>query len=146
MFKFKKLFFITALFALLAVAALPASNAFALTTRIVRFATVEKVSIISSNQPASFRLRGTYTCDKVQITSAVSGKIINIDVWDVKIVGGGNKCQTKQAFNRVVSFGVLVPGKYTVYINQTNPGLAQKKFTFIAPLIFGTPTPEVTHQ
>ena len=142
----KKLFFLAALVAMLVMTTLPASPAFALTTHNVRFAVVEKVSIVSSNQPASFRLRGTYTCDKVQITSAVSGKIINIDVWDVKIVGGGNKCQTKQAFNRVVSFGVLVPGKYTVYINQTNPGLAQKKFTFIAPLIFGTPTPEVTHQ
>ena len=144
MFKIKKLFLAITLVALV-VAALPATSAFALTTRIVRFATVDKITMVTA-QPASFRLRGTYTCDKVQITSAVSGKIINIDVHDVKIVGGGNKCQTKQAFNRVVSFGVLVPGKYTVYINQTNPGLAQKKFTFIAPLIFGTPTPEVTHQ
>ena len=144
MFKFKKLFFITALFALLAVAALPASPAFALTTRIVRFATVDKVTTVTA-QPASFRLRGTYTCDKVQIVSAVYGKIINIDVNDVKIVGGGNKCNTKQSFNRVVYVGVLVPGKYTVYINQISPGHAAKKFTFIAPLIL-TPTPEVVHQ
>lgn len=144
MFKFKKLFFIPALFALLAVAALPASPAFALTTRNVRFATVDKVTVVAA-QPASFRLRGTYTCDKPQIVSSVYGKVINIDVWDVKIVGGGNKCDTKQSFNRVVYVGVLVPGKYTVYINQTNPGLAAKKFTFIAPLIL-TPTPEVHTQ
>jgi len=140
---FKKLFFITALVAMLATAALPATSALAMTTRNIRFAVVDKVTVVAA-QPASFRLRGTYTCDKVQVSSSVHGKIINIDVWDVKIVGGGNKCNTKQAFNRVVTVGVLVPGKYTVYINQINPGLAQKKFTFIAPLIL-TPTPEVVH-
>ena len=143
MFKIKKLFLAITLVALV-VAALPATSAFALTTRIVRFATVDKITTVTA-QPASFRLRGTYTCDKVQIVSAVYGKIINIDVNDVKIVGGGNKCNTKQSFNRAVYVGVLVPGKYTVYINQISPGRAAKKFTFIAPLIL-TPTPEVVHQ
>lgn len=143
MFKIKKLFLAITMVALV-VAALPATSAFALTTRIVRFATVDKITTVTA-QPASFRLRGTYTCDKVQIVSSVYGKIINIDVNDVKIVGGGNKCNTKQSFNRVVYVGVLVPGKYTVYINQISPGHAAKKFTFIAPLIL-TPTPEVVHQ
>jgi len=145
MFKFKKLFFATALLALLAVAALPAAPAFALTTRNVRFASVNKVSVVA-DQPAAFRLRGTYTCDKPQITSAVSGKVITINVWDVKIVGHGNPCDTKQPYNRVVTVGVLVPGKYTVYINSTNPGLAAKKLHFIAPLIPPTPTPQVSIQ
>ena len=140
MFKFKKLFITTALFALLAVAALPATSAFALTTRTEGFATVNKVSVVS-DQPAAFRLRGTYTCDKPQITSDVSGKVITIDVYNVKIMGGGNKCKNQQLFNRVVDLGVLVPGTYTVYINLASPGHAAKKFTFLAPLI---PTPSPT--
>lgn len=78
MFKFKKLFLITAVLALL-VSALPATSAFALTTRNVRFATVDKITVVSS-QPASFRVRGTYTCDKPQLVSSVQGKVINIDV------------------------------------------------------------------
>lgn len=142
MFKIKKLFLAITMVALL-VAAIPATSAFALTTRIVRFATVDKITVVSA-QPASFRLRGTYTCDKPQIVSSVQGKVITINVWDAKIVGGGNPCKTKQSFNRVVTVGVLVPGTYTVYINRTADGHA-KKFTFIAPLIL-TPTPEVVHQ
>jgi len=131
---YKKLFFLAALVAILATAALPGSPVFASSTRVVGFAVVDKVSVVT-DQPASFRLRGTYTCDKVQVSSSVVGKTININVDNVKIVGGGNKCQTKQAFNRVVNVGVLVPGKYTVYVNRMNTGMAQKKFTFIAPLI-----------
>ena len=144
MFKFKKLFFATALLALLAIAALPATPAFALTVRNVRFASVHKVSVVS-DQPAAFRLRGTYTCDKPHIESSVYGKVITINVYDAKIVGHGNPCKTKKQYNRVVTLGVLVPGKYTVYINSTNPGLAAKKLRFIAPMI-ATPTPQVSIQ
>jgi hypothetical protein len=131
---YKKLFFLAALVAILATAALPGSPAFASSTRVVGFASVDKVSVVS-DQPASFRLRGTYTCDKVQVSSSVNGKVIDITINNVKIVGGGNKCQTKQAFNRIVNVGILVPGKYTVYVNRASTGVAQKKFTFIAPLI-----------
>ena len=134
MFKFKKLFFLAALVAILATVALPGSPVFALSTRTVGFASVNQASVVTA-QPASFRLRGTYTCDKVQVSSSVNGKVIDITVNNVKIVGGGNKCQTKQAFNRVVNVGILVPGKYTVYVNRASTGVAQKKFTFIAPLI-----------
>ena len=74
---FKKLFFISALVAMIATAALPGSPVFALSTRTVGFAAVDKVSVVT-DQPASFRLRGTYTCDKVQIVSAVQGKIIKL--------------------------------------------------------------------
>ncbi len=145
MFKFKKLFFMTALVALLAVVVLPATSAFALTTRKVRFATVDKVTVVSA-QPASFRVRGTYICDKPQIVSSVQGKVITINVWSAKIVDGDTPCATKQSYNRLVNVGVLVPGKYTVYINRTTSGQA-KKFTFIAPLIATrTPTPQVTTQ
>ena len=140
---FKKLFFLSVLVAMIATAALPGSPVFALSTRIVGFASVDKVSVVT-DQPASFRLRGTYTCDKVQISSSVVGKTITINVNNAKIVGGGNKCQTKQAYNRVITVGVLVPGTYTVYINRANTGKAQKKFTFIAPLI-ATPVPEKTN-
>jgi hypothetical protein len=144
MSKFKKLFLVTAVLAVLA-SVLPATSAFALTTRIVGFAKVDKITVVT-DQPASFRIRGTYTCDKPQLVSSVQGKVINIDVWNVKIVGGGTKCETQKAFNRVITVGVLVPGKYTVYVNQISPGHAAKKFTFTAPLILTTPTPEVVHQ
>ena len=125
-----------ALVAMLATAIVPGSAAFALLPRNVHYATVNKVTVVST-MPASFRLRGTYTCDKVQITSAVSGKSIWIYAYDVKNPGSTNKCLKAQGFNRVVNFGKLAPGKYTVWVNPTEPGLAAKKFTFIVP---GLPT------
>ena len=93
---FKKLFFITALVAILATAALPATSALAMTTRIVGFATVNKVSVVTS-LPTSFRLRGTYICDKVQINSSVSGKTITIYAYNIKIKGGRVKHILKEA-------------------------------------------------
>jgi hypothetical protein len=139
---FKKLFFITALVAILATAALPATSALALTTRIVGFATVNKSSVVTS-LPASFRLRGTYTCDRVQINSSVSGKTITIYVYNIKIKGGGNTCANEQAYNRVINVGTLVPGNYTVLINPDGNGKPQKKFFFTAPML-PTPTPAPT--
>lgn len=135
MFKFKKLFFLTALVALLAAASLPASSAFALVPHNVRYALVNQASVVG-NQPASFRLRGTFMCDKVQLTSAISGKVITIYAYDVNLTPNGKRCSKAQAFNRVIAVGRLVPGKYTVIVNPTNPGLQQKKFTFIEPIFF----------
>lgn len=136
MFKFKKLFFLTALVALLAVAILPASPAFALAPHNVRYALVKQASAVG-NQPATiFRLRGTYMCDRVQLASAISGRVITIYVYDVKLPGNAARCTKTQAFNRVISVGRLAPGRYTVIVNPTNPGLQQKKFTYITPLFF----------
>ncbi len=136
MFKFKKLFFLTALVALLAAAVLPASSAFALVPHNVHYALVKQASAVG-NQPATiFRLRGTYMCDKVQLASAISGKVITIYVYDINLTPNGKRCSQAQGFNRVISVGRLVPGRYTVIVNPTNPGLQQKKFTYITPLFF----------
>lgn len=131
-----------ALVAMLATVIVPGSAAFALLPRNVRYATVTNVSTVSV-MPASFRLRGTYTCDKVEIKSAVSGKSIWIYAYDAKDAGSTSKCSTAKALNRIVNLGTLAPGKYTVWINPTNPGLG-KKFTFIVPVL-PTRTPIVIH-
>jgi hypothetical protein len=136
MFKFKKLFFLIVLVALLAAAVLPASSAFALMPHNARYALVKQASAVG-NQPATiFRLRGTYMCDKVQLASAISGKVITIYVYDINLTPNGNRCSQVQSFNRVISVGRLAPGRYTVIVNPTNPGLQQKKFTYITPLFF----------
>ena len=132
-----------ALVAMLATAIVPGSAAFALLPRNVHYATVNKVTVVSTT-PASFRLQGTFTCDVVQITSAVSGKSIWIHVYDVNNPGSTNKCLKAQAFNRVVNLGTLAPGKYTVWVNPTEPGLAAKKFIFIVPALL-TRTPIAFH-
>lgn len=137
MFKFKKLFFLTALVALFAAAVLPASSAFALVPHNARYALVKQASAVVNNQPATiFRLRGTYMCDKVQLASTISGKVITIYAYDINLTPNGKRCSKVQGFNRVISVGRLALGRYTVIVNPTNPGLQQKKFTYITPLFF----------
>jgi hypothetical protein len=135
----KKLFIVLGLVALLTAAF--ATTAFAANTRVVRFADVIKVKVMA-NQPATFRLLGSFTCDKVQINSSVSGKTITIYANDVKIKYTGKGCDTVTSFRKDISVGTFVPGTYTVLINPDASGKPQKKISaFIAPLI---PTPVPT--
>jgi hypothetical protein len=135
----KKLFVALCLVALLV--ATVASTASAAGTRVVRLATVKKVLVLD-NQPATFRLIGSYTCDKLQINTAVSGKVITITVQDVKVRYTGKGCDTVKSFRKDISVGTLVPGTYTVLINPDGSGKFQKKLKgFVAPLIPATATP-----
>jgi len=135
----KKLFIVLGLVALLTAAF--ATTAFAANTRIVRYASVIKVKVMD-DQPATFRLLGNYTCDRVQINSSVSGKVITIYANDVKVRYTGKGCDTTTNYRKDISVGTLVPGIYTILINPDTNGKPQKKITgFIAPLI---PTPVPT--
>jgi hypothetical protein len=137
----KKLFSILSLLALLL--ALFTSQAFAASpTRVVRPARVNDVKVRSA-QPATFRLRGSYTCDKVRVETAVSGKTITIRVQDVKVRYSGVACDSThpKAFSRDVVVSPLVPGVYTVIVNPDTNGKGQKVIKgFIAPL-YATATP-----
>jgi len=116
------------------------TSAFASDTRLMGFARVDKVKMLD-DQPASFSLLGSYTCDRVQVSSSVEGKTISIYARDVKVKHSGTKCDSSKSFKRSVNLGTLVPGKYTVLINPDGSGKAQKKFSFIAPML---PTPAPT--
>jgi hypothetical protein len=113
------------------------STAFAANTRIVRYAGVTKVRVLD-DQPATFSLLGSYTCDRVQINASVSGKIISISAYDVKLEHTGVGCGESKAYQRIINLGTLVPGKYTVLINPDSAGKAQKKYSFIAPVLPAT--------
>ena len=134
----KKLFIVLGLVALLA--SLFATTAFAADTRIVRLAAVTKIKLLD-DQPATFRMLGSYTCDKVQINSSVSGKTLSIYAYDVKERYTGRGCDTSKSYRKEFSIGTLVPGTYTVLVNPDSKGKAQKKFTFIAPVLPDTATP-----
>ena len=135
----KKFFLVLGLVSLLAV--LFTTVAFAGGTKIARFASVVKVTTINS-QPATFRLLGSYACSKVQLSSSVSGKVISIYAYDLKEIGNGKPCGTTTAgYRKDITVGTLVPGRYTVLINPDGTGRAQKKFTFIAPMMPATATP-----
>jgi len=135
----KKFFLILGLVALLTAAI--ATTAFAADTRVVRFASVVKVKVLD-DQPATFSLLGSYTCNKVQLNSSVSGKIITIYAYDVKNMYTGKGCDASKGFRKDISVGVLVPGTYTVLINPDTNGKPQKKLNgFIAPLMPASPTP-----
>lgn len=140
--KFSKKFFIV--FGLVAMlTGLFATTALAANTRIVRLATVTKIKVLD-DQPATFRLLGSYTCDKVQVNSFVSGKVITIYANDVKNKYTGRGCDTTTSFGKDISLGTLVPGTYTVLVNPDANGKPQKKLKgFIAPLIPVTPAPAV---
>jgi len=117
-----------------------AGSALAADSRIVRFADIYKVKLLGT-QPASLQLLGTITCDYVQVNSSVSGKTINIYVYDVKIKYTGVGCGQVKSFKRTINVGTLVPGKYTVLINPDGHGKPQKKVLFIAPMLpANTPT------
>ena len=134
----KKFFLILGLVALLTAAF--ATTAFAADMRVVRNASVVKVTVLN-NQPATFRLLGSYTCDKVQINSFVSGKVINIYAYDIKNIYTGKGCGASKGFRKDISVGNLVPGTYTVLINPDANGKSQKKLNgFIVPLMPATPT------
>lgn len=135
----KKLFFILGLVTLLA--SLFSSTALAASvTRVVRPATVFDLKV-RDDQPATFRLRGTYTCDRFQVTTAVEGKTIIIKVEDVKVRYTGVPCGKTKTFLRDVVIAPLVPGVYTVLVNPDENGKAQKVLRgFIAP-VYATPTP-----
>ena len=135
----KKFFIVLGMVSLLAV--LFTSVAFAGGTKIARFASVVKVTTIN-NQPATFRLLGSYACSKVQLSSSVSGKVISIYAYDLKAVGNGIPCDTKiSGYRKDVTVGTLVPGNYTVLINPDGQGNAQKKLKFVAPMLPATATP-----
>ena len=134
-----KFFIVLGLVALLA--SLFVTTAFAADTRVVRLADVTKIRLLD-DQPATFRMLGSYTCDKVQINSSVSGKTISIYAYDVKVRYTGHGCDTSKGYRKEFSIGTLVPGTYTVLINPDSSGKPQKKFTFIAPVLPGaTPAP-----
>ncbi|MEI7849884.1 MAG: hypothetical protein WCK35_29090 [Chloroflexota bacterium] len=135
----KKFFLVLGLVALLTAAF--ASTAFAADTRVVRYASVVKVKVLD-DQPATFRLLGNYTCDRVQINSSVSGKVITINAFDAKIKYTGKGCGTIKSFRKDISVGTLVPGIYTIVINPDQNGKGAKVIKrFIAPMI---PTPQPT--
>ncbi len=134
----KKLFIVLGLVALLA--SLFVTTAFAAETRIVRLADVTKIRLLD-DQPATFRMLGSYTCDKVQINSSVIGKTISIYAYDVKVRYTGHGCDTSKSYRKEFSIGTLVPGTYTVLVNPDSKGKPQKKFTFIAPMLPDTAIP-----
>ena len=137
----KKFFLILGLVALLTAAF--ATTAFAADIRVVRNASVVKVTVLD-NQPATFRLLGSYTCDKVQINSFASGKVINLYAYDIKNMYTGKGCGASKGFRKDISVGNLVPGTYTVLINPDSNGKSQKVIKgFIVPLI-PTPVPSAT--
>ena len=137
----KKFFLILGLVALLTAAF--ATTAFAADMRVVRNASVVKVTVLN-NQPATFCLLGSYTCDKVQINSFVTGKVINIYAYDIKNMYTGKGCGASKGFRKDISVGNLVPGTYTVLINPDANGKSQKVIKgFIVPLI-PTPVPSAT--
>ena len=135
----KKFFLVLGLVAILA--SLFATTAFAAETRVAKYAGVTKIMAIN-NQPAAFRLLGSFTCDKVQLNSSVSGKVISIYAYDVKIRYTGRGCDTSKSYRKDLTVGTLVPGTYTVLVNPDGTGKAQKTFTFIAPMLpTSTPAP-----
>ena len=138
----KKLLPILALVAILAT--LFTSVAFAATpsaTRVVRLADVTTLKVLD-DQPATFRLAGTYTCDFVDIKATVSGKLITITASDVKVMYTGKPCGAIKNFRRDVNLGVLVPGIYKVVVNPVVNAKPQKVLTgFIAPILPPTPIP-----
>ncbi len=134
----KKFLLVLTLVALLTT--LIASSAFAAGAKEIyqQHAAITKVKVLD-NQPATFRVMGSYACDKVRIQTQVSGKTIYINVWDVK--NKGNDCDRHHRFDKTVTVAPLVPGTYTVLFN-VNPetGKSQRKIKgLIAPLIPATP-------
>ena len=137
----KKFFLILSMVTILA--SLFVTTAFAANTRIVRYADVAQIKVLD-NQPATFRLIGGYTCDKLQFSSSVTGKTISIFAYDVKNKGTGQKCEATSKFRKEISVGTLVPGIYTIVVNPDAKGKGQKVIKgFIAPLI-PTPVPTTT--
>ena len=135
----KKLFIVLGLVALLT--SLFASTAFAGGIKTRGFAVVDKYSVLSS-QPLTLQFKGHLACDKALISGSVSGKNITVTILDTKTIGGGKPCvdNRPKAFTKQISFGNLVPGTYTVYVNPDGNGKWQKKFKIVAPLL-PTPTP-----
>jgi len=134
----KKLFVVLSLVAILA--GMFATTAFAANTRVVRYADVNTFKVLD-NQPATFRLLGSYTCDSVQVNAVVSGKIISVYAYDVKTRYTGRGCGKATKFRKDINVGALVPGVYTIIINPSATGRGQKVFKgFIAPM-FPTPVP-----
>jgi hypothetical protein len=136
---FKKLFFLTVLVAL--VAALLPTAAFADQIKVKDFAQVDKFSVVSTN-PMTLQFKGWIGCDKAIISGSVSGKNLYVSILDAKTVGGGKACDDKHSrpYTKQISFGTLVPGNYTVYVNVDGNGKPQKKFKLVAPML-PTPTP-----
>ena len=145
---FKKLFFVTVLFALLATAILPGSTAYADAVKVKGFASISKVTVLDvSSTGVTVKLLGAITCDKMVTSYAVNGKAIAIFAYDVKNVGGGVACNEKNSKNRnafVTIPGPLVPGVYTVYVNPDDTGRKwQKKFQIVVPVaVKTTPSPK----
>lgn len=129
----KKLFVTLGLVVLLA--AILFTTVLAADTRVVRFASVNKVMVVD-DQPAIFTLLGSYTCDKAQLYGYVSGKNIYINAYDIKTRYTGRSCGNERSFKRTVSVGNLVPGTYTILINVNENGQAAKKIkNFVAPVL-----------
>jgi hypothetical protein len=132
--KISKKFFVTLGLVMLLAATL-VTTAFASDTKVVNFANVSKVQVLD-NQPATFSLLGSYTCDQLQVNAYISGKTIYINAYDVKIKHTGRGCDNDRSYKRTVQLGNLVPGVYTVLINANENGQAAKKIkNFVAPLL-----------
>ncbi|MCX6068662.1 MAG: hypothetical protein NT121_23430 [Chloroflexi bacterium] len=134
---FKKMFYLTVLVAL--VAALLPGAAFADQIKVKEFAQVDKYALVSA-QPMTLQFKGWIGCDKAVISGSVNGKNLYVNILDAKTVGGGKPCDDlrNRAFTKQISFGTLVPGNYTVYVNVDEYGKPQKKFKLVAPML---PTP-----
>lgn len=135
----KKFLLVLSLVAILAT--LFTTSAFAGSSRFVRPADVIKIKVLD-DQPATFRILGSYTCDFAEVKASVSGKTITITASDMKVKYTGKECGESKSFRRDLSVGVLVPGTYTIVVNPVSGGKPQKTIKgFIAPLIPATPTP-----
>ena len=134
---FKKLFFLTVLVAL--VAALLPSAAFADEIKTKDFALVDKYAVVSV-RPLVLEFKGHIGCDKAVVSGKVDGKTIYATIVDAKTVGGGKACDDKRnrTYTKQITYGLLVPGVYTVYVNTNSNGKWQKKFQVVIPL---APTP-----
>ena len=114
-------------------------------TKVKDFASVSSFQVLD-NQPATFSLRGSYTCDLVQVNAYVSGKTIYINTNDVKNRYTGHGCDNDRSYKRVVNLGNLVPGIYTVLVNVDENGQPAKKIkNFIVPLL-SSATPGSTQK
>lgn len=132
--KFSKRFFLILSLVALLTAAL-STTAFAANMRVVRYANVSQIKVLGT-QPATFRLLGSYTCDKLQLNASVSGKIITIYAYDAKVRYTGQGCDHSTPFKRDMSIGTLVPGVYTILVNPDENGRGQKTLKgFIAPML-----------
>ncbi|NCP86791.1 MAG: hypothetical protein CO094_08945 [Anaerolineae bacterium CG_4_9_14_3_um_filter_57_17] len=105
--------------------------------KIMGYASVTKIKVLD-NQPATFRITGVGTCDKVEYSAVVAGKNIIIKFYNVKVTN--RDCGMGAAgtvFSRTINLGTLVPGFYVIRVNP-DPVTGKGAITirnFVAPAV-----------